>query len=96
MSVAWPQVESETVELKTSLAELKQGLTSLVAMLNKHGQADLWFGVSPSGQPVGLMVTDKTLRDVSQALAAHIEPRLYPEITSMDAAGKTCLPRPSR
>lgn len=91
MAGAWPQGESETVELKTSLAELKQGLTSLVAMLNKHGQADLWFGVSPSGQPVGLMVTDKTLRDVSQALAAHIEPRLYPEITSLEAAGKVCL-----
>ena len=91
MAGAWPQGESETVELKTSLAELKQGLTSLVAMLNKHGQADLWFGVSPSGQPMGLMVTDKTLRDVSQALAAHIEPRLYPEITSMEVAGKTCL-----
>ena len=88
---AWPQGESETVELKTSLAELKQGLTSLVAMLNKHGQADLWFGVSPSGQPVGMTVTDKTLRDVSQALAAHIEPRLYPEITSMEVTGKTCL-----
>ncbi len=91
MAGAWPQGESETVELKTSLAELKQGLTSLVAMLNKHGQGDLWFGVSPSGQPVGLMVTDKTLRDVSQALAAHIEPRVYPEITSLEAAGKVCL-----
>ena len=91
MPVAWPQGESETIELKTSLAELKQGLTSLVAMLNKHGQADLWFGVSPGGKPVGMTVTDKTLRDVSQALAAHIEPRLYPEITSVDVAGKTCL-----
>ena len=91
LPVAWPHGESETVELKTSLAELKQGLTSLVAMLNKHGQADLWFGVSPGGKAVGLTVTEKTLRDVSQALAAHIEPRLYPEITSVDAAGKTCL-----
>jgi len=89
--VAWPKVESETVELKTSLAELKQGLISLVAMLNKHGQGDLWFGVSPSGQPVGQMVTDKTLRDVSQALAAHIEHLVYPEITSLEAAGKVCL-----
>ena len=89
--VALPPSESETVEFKTSLAELKQGLISLVAMLNKHGQGALWFGIAPSGQPVGLMVTDKTLRDVSQALAAHIEPRLYPEITSVELAGKTCL-----
>ena len=88
---ALPPHESETVEFKTSLAELKQGLISLVAMLNKHGQADLWFGVSPGGKPVGLMANEKTLRDVSQALAAHIEPRIYPEITLVDLAGKTCL-----
>ncbi len=83
--------ESETVEFKTSLAELKQGLISLVAMLNKHGQGDLWFGIAPSGQPAGLMANEKTLRDVSQALAAHIEPRLYPEVTAQQVAGKTCL-----
>jgi ATP-dependent DNA helicase RecG len=28
--------ENETVELKKSLAELKQGLVSIVAILNKH------------------------------------------------------------
>jgi len=72
-------------------AERKQGLISLVAMLNKHGQGDLWVGIAPSGKPVGLMVTEKTLRDVSQALAAHIEPRLYPEITSLEVMGKPCL-----
>jgi ATP-dependent DNA helicase RecG len=92
---AWPDAvppsESETVEFKTSLAELKQGLISLVAMLNKHGQGDLWFGIAPSGKPAGLMANEKTLRDVSQAIGVHIDPRLYPEITSVDVAGKTCL-----
>lgn len=86
-----PLAESETVEFKTGLAEFKQGLISLVAMLNKHGQGDLWFGVSPSGQALGLTITDKTLRDVSQQLAAHIEPRLYPQITTATVVGKTCL-----
>lgn len=91
MSSTLPQTESETVEFKTGLAELKQGLISLVAMLNKHGQGELWFGVVPSGQVAGLTITDKTLRDVSQQLAAHIEPRLYPEISTAPVAGKTCL-----
>ena len=86
-----PLAESETVEFKTSLAELKQGLISLVAMLNKHGQGELWFGVAPSGQAAGLTITDKTLRDVSQQLAAHVEPRLYPEICTATVARKTCL-----
>lgn len=87
----WPQAETETVEFKSSLAELKQGLISLAAMLNKHGRGDLWFGIAPTGQPVGLMLSDKTLRDVSQALAAHIEPRLYPEIVASEVAGRACL-----
>lgn len=83
--------ETETREFKKSLAELKQGLISLVAMLNKHGQAELWFGVAPDGTPVGLDLTEKTLRDVSQAVAAHIEPRIYPEITRQTLAEKPCL-----
>lgn len=83
--------ESETIELKKSLAELKQGLISMTAMLNKHGQAELWFGVAPNGKTVGLSLNEKTLRDVSQAVAAHIEPRLYPTITEVQREGKACL-----
>jgi len=91
MGLGHAMMENETTELKTSLAELKQGLISLVAMLNKHGQAELWFGIAPHGHPVGLELNDKTLRDVSQAVAAHIEPRIYPQITRQTVAGKPCL-----
>lgn len=86
-----PAHETETTEFKKSLAELQQGLISLAAMLNKHGQAELWFGVAPNAHAVGLTLSEKTLRDVSQAIAAHIEPRIYPEITGKTIAGKSCL-----
>lgn len=86
-----PMTESETTELKKSLAELKQGLVSLAAMLNKHGQAELWFGIAPNGKAVGLEINEKTLRDVSQAIAAHIEPAIYPQITQQLIEGKQCL-----
>jgi ATP-dependent DNA helicase RecG len=36
-------------------------------------------------------LNEKTLRDVSQAIAAHIEPRIYPEITQQNVAEKSCL-----
>ena len=39
-----PWTESETCELKKSLAELKEGLISIVAILNKHGAGDLHRG----------------------------------------------------
>jgi ATP-dependent DNA helicase RecG len=86
-----PLRESETVELKKSLAELKEGLVSIAAILNKHRAGELWFGVAPSGKTAGLDVTDKTLRDLSQAIAAHIEPKIYPQITTQIVTGKTCI-----
>lgn len=86
-----PLRESETIELKKSLAELKEGLVSIAAILNKNGAGELWFGVSPSGKAVGLDVTDKTLRDLSQAIAAHIEPKIYPQVSTQTVSGKTCI-----
>lgn len=83
--------ESEAVELKKSLAELKEGLVSIAAILNKNGAGELWFGVAPSGKAVGLDVTEKTLRDLSQAIAAHIEPKIYPQVSTQTVAGKTCI-----
>lgn len=83
--------ESETVELKKSLAELKEGLISIAAILNKHRHGELWFGIAPNGQPNGFEINDKTLRDVSQAIAAHIEPRIYPQVEKRIVDSKTCL-----
>jgi len=83
--------ETETIEFKKSLAELNEGLVSMVAMLNKHGHGELWFGIKNDGTPVGMDVSDTTLRKVSQAIAAHIEPKLYPEVTSETLQGKNCI-----
>src|SRR3989339_1299136 len=83
--------ESESIEFKKSLAELKAGLVSIAAILNKHGRGELWFGVRSDGQATGLDVTEKTLRDVSQVIAAHIEPKIYPHITSETMDGFACV-----
>jgi len=86
-----PMKESETVEFKKSLAELKAGLVSMAAILNKHGAGALWFGVRNDGKAVGLEANEKTLRDVSQAIAAHIEPRIYPHLSIEPVDGTNCL-----
>jgi ATP-dependent DNA helicase RecG len=83
--------ENERVEYKKSLAELKEGLISIVATLNKHGGGELWFGLRSDGTPVGLDISEKTLRDLSQAIAAHIEPKIYPSITAEKLYGKGCI-----
>jgi len=86
-----PLRENETVELKKSLTELKQGLLSVAAILNKHKAGTLWFGVRNDGAIVGVDANEKTLRDLSQSIAAHIEPRIYPQITLEKLQGKRCI-----
>jgi ATP-dependent DNA helicase RecG len=83
--------ESETIEFKKSLAELGEGLNSLAAILNKHGAGELWFGIKNDGSPVGMEVTETTLRKVSQAIAAHIEPKIFPEVSKVLLSGKACI-----
>ncbi len=83
--------ESETVELKKSLSEIKQGLVSIAAILNKHNAGTLWFGVRNDGVIIGIGAGEKTLRDLSQSIAAHIEPKIFPHITLESMEGKTCI-----
>jgi len=73
--------ENEQVEFKKSTGELKEAIHSIVAILNKHGAGDLYFGVRNDGTVVGQTITDHTLREVSQAIRTHITPVIYPEIT---------------
>jgi ATP-dependent DNA helicase RecG len=73
--------EDEYTELKKSSGELKEGVTSIAAILNKHGRGELYFGIKNDGTIIGQEVTEKTLRDISQAISNYIEPRIYPKIT---------------
>ena len=86
-----PLKESETVELKKSLAELKQGLVSMAAILNKHQAGTLWFGVRNNGAIAGVDANEKTLRDLSQSIAAHIEPKIFPRISEVAIDVKRCI-----
>jgi len=83
--------ECETIEFKKSLSELKEGLISLVAILNKHGSGELWFGVRNDGVTAGLDISAKTVRDVSQAISAHIEPKIFPHVTMEHRDDKECI-----
>jgi predicted HTH transcriptional regulator len=51
-------IESETLELKKSTSELKAGIVSLAAMLNKHQRGELWFGIKNDGTAVGQTISD--------------------------------------
>ena len=83
--------ESEILEYKKSTSELKEGIISIVAILNKHNGGELYFGLKNDGTPVGQDISGKTLRDVSQAINNHIEPHIYPDISNVVIGNKHCI-----
>lgn len=83
--------ENETTEFKKTLGQLKEGIISIAAILNKHGEGELWFGIRDDGVAVGIDAGIKTIRDISQAIAAHVEPKIYPEISTEMVEGMQCI-----
>jgi len=60
---------------------MREGMEPVASILNKHGHGTLYLGVRPSdGEVVGQDVSEKTLRDVSQAFTNRIELRIYPTV----------------
>lgn len=72
--------ETEQIEYKKSIGELKEAIFSIVAILNKHQKGELYFGVKNDGTVIGQEINDESLRKVSQAIGNHIKPAIYPEI----------------
>ena len=75
--------EHETLEFKKSTGELKEGIQSIVAILNKHGGGELYFGVRSDGEVLGQEVSEKTLRTISQEIGNNIEPKIFPDIKKL-------------
>lgn len=61
--------EGPRVELKRSTAELRRGVQTVCAFLNGKG-GRVVLGVAPHGEILGQQVSDKTVREVAQELAA--------------------------
>ena len=80
--------ETEQIEYKKSTGELKEGIISIVAMLNKHEKGELYFGVKNNGDVIGQEISESTLRDISQAVSNHIKPVIYPVIETKSYGDK--------
>ena len=52
--------ENETIEFKKSTSEIKAGLDSISAILNKHGKGVLYFGVKDNGEICGQQIGKET------------------------------------
>ena len=83
--------ESETVELKKSTSELKEAVISIAAILNKHAKGELYFGIKDDGTVLGQMCGKDTVKDVTEAISTHIEPKIFPNVSEKNVQGKNCI-----
>ena len=82
--------ENEKQEFKLGLAQLDKGLKSLAAMLNRHEEGTVFFGVDDNGEVKGIDVGKKTLLDIRNRIAELIEPRIVCDIQELkDEAGRS-------
>ena len=81
--------ENESKEFKKSTSLIKEGIISLVAMLNKCGEGCLYFGVDDSGELVGQEIGKDTLRDIAHRITESVYPQIIPKISIIDDNGKT-------
>ncbi|MBO4798517.1 MAG: putative DNA binding domain-containing protein [Candidatus Methanomethylophilaceae archaeon] len=77
--------ESEVIEFKEGIAQLDKGVKALSAMLNRHHHGTVFFGVSDSGDIIGMDVGDSTLEKIRNAVRTDIVPRVIPEISVLES-----------
>ena len=83
--------ESETLELKKSISELKEAVISIVAILNKHKKGEVYFGIKDNEEIIGQDVSDKTLREVGHTISDNIEPKIFPKIENVLIEDRQCI-----
>ena len=66
--------ETEMLELKKSLAQLKEGIISCSAMLNKKHGGTVLFGINDDGRVCGITIGKRTKVDISQEIQNHLKP----------------------
>ena len=73
-------IETETIEFKRSTSEIKEAITTIASILNKHGRGVLYFGVKDNGDVIGQTIGKETQRDISRAISGNIKPSCWYEI----------------
>ena len=86
-------IESEFYEFKTSLAELDKGIETIAAMLNKHGKAEVFYGVSNDGEAIGLkgQIGLETIKKIEHRIDEIVKPSIVPTIVLEEYDGEKVI-----
>jgi len=71
--------ESEKLELKLSLSQIKEVIQTISAFANKNG-GKIIIGVSSNGEILGLQIGKDTIEKLTNKISVGIEPKIYPKV----------------
>jgi ATP-dependent DNA helicase RecG len=71
--------ESETLELKSSLAERQEILETISAFSNTKG-GTIYIGIAPQGKIIGADVGYQTIENLANQIKLNTDPRVFPNI----------------
>jgi len=81
-------IETEQIEFKLTTGERKEAIEPICAILNKHCNGTLYFGVDDDGFVKGQQITDSTKKDISRIISESIEPKITPTIEVLSIESK--------
>jgi len=84
------QGESETLEFKRSLGELREIVETVGAFANAHG-GTLLIGVDRDGQVVGVQLGRGSLESLANAVQQNTDPKVLPSISVATLEGNTVI-----
>lgn len=66
--------ESEVLEFRKSLSQLKEGIIGLSSMLNKHHKGELLFGIQDDGTLLGVKMDPHLLDNIRREIKSNLRP----------------------
>ncbi len=75
-----PKKETEKIEFKKSISELKESVISITSMLNKSNCGVVYFGIKNDGTIVGQEIGEYTTTKIVNEIKNHIKPIIHPKI----------------
>ena len=82
--------ESDTVELKKSVAEWKEIVETVSAFSNTKGGVII-VGVGNNGKIYGINIGKNTIEDLTNKVLTNTDPKIYPEITVSSVEDKKVI-----
>jgi len=82
-----PKEESQTLEFKKTLAEMREIVETVCAFANTKGGRIL-IGVDDSGRVLGVELGKRSIEEIALEIARNTDPRIFPEVTVQEVEGK--------